>query len=466
MKTNFDDWYDQFYSSSEKEQYNMIIKILNGEVIKKTEGVDIVLDCLLKVLGFLDYKNLIEEHLALIELIKQKQPALNKNRFMYFDGYLFDYYCFQKQDDLAKESLKMFEECPVDTCDRLISLLTKLQLLQKRDIVLELVAKVFSKIAKSKSLLDGTDYYFGRVVYRDSLQDVYEDSLKEKNVDWIGFTKKLKKYLFFTCSHTKDEITFLQHCLSHDLPNTAEDNVMLFKKNPIKYRDHVGYDFMKHMHSTQKMSFICSGTIWDEFVEFMNEYKPKKEDNPKYVDSLFAFSKEELNQYLGKLLRGLLSQKQTEGFALLWGIPYLYDFLLSKEIISKRLYGKVIDIVKKLKPDIQKVASTDLWVYTFWTSWTPPSYLTENEFEKEKDIFENSINKTSPLSEEIPEIDEFEDEWEEDEPLVQIEEISRDDIPEIINPNPFVGTVVNTEKTGRNEPCPCGSGKKFKKCCG
>ena len=28
------------------------------------------------------------------------------------------------------------------------------------------------------------------------------------------------------------------------------------------------------------------------------------------------------------------------------------------------------------------------------------------------------------------------------------------------------GTVVATEKTGRNEPCPCGSGKKFKKCHG
>ncbi|MGB5261359.1 MAG: SEC-C metal-binding domain-containing protein, partial [Gammaproteobacteria bacterium] len=23
-----------------------------------------------------------------------------------------------------------------------------------------------------------------------------------------------------------------------------------------------------------------------------------------------------------------------------------------------------------------------------------------------------------------------------------------------------------TRKVGRNEPCPCGSGKKFKKCCG
>ena len=27
-------------------------------------------------------------------------------------------------------------------------------------------------------------------------------------------------------------------------------------------------------------------------------------------------------------------------------------------------------------------------------------------------------------------------------------------------------TIVKKEKIGRNEPCPCGSGKKYKKCCG
>jgi preprotein translocase subunit SecA len=27
-------------------------------------------------------------------------------------------------------------------------------------------------------------------------------------------------------------------------------------------------------------------------------------------------------------------------------------------------------------------------------------------------------------------------------------------------------TVVNTDKIGRNDSCPCGSGKKYKKCCG
>lgn len=28
------------------------------------------------------------------------------------------------------------------------------------------------------------------------------------------------------------------------------------------------------------------------------------------------------------------------------------------------------------------------------------------------------------------------------------------------------GTIIKGEKTGRNDPCLCGSGKKFKKCCG
>ena len=26
-------------------------------------------------------------------------------------------------------------------------------------------------------------------------------------------------------------------------------------------------------------------------------------------------------------------------------------------------------------------------------------------------------------------------------------------------------TIVKDAKVGRNEPCPCGSGKKYKKCC-
>ncbi|GIR35680.1 MAG: hypothetical protein CM15mP49_10650 [Actinomycetota bacterium] len=45
-----------------------------------------------------------------------------------------------------------------------------------------------------------------------------------------------------------------------------------------------------------------------------------------------------------------------------------------------------------------------------------------------------------------------------------------DNAPTVVEENKSVKqkTVVKSEfeKTGRNDPCPCGSGKKFKQCCG
>lgn len=35
-----------------------------------------------------------------------------------------------------------------------------------------------------------------------------------------------------------------------------------------------------------------------------------------------------------------------------------------------------------------------------------------------------------------------------------------------VNPMKYIGTPIRSEKVGRNDPCPCGSGKKYKKCCG
>ena len=49
--------------------------------------------------------------------------------------------------------------------------------------------------------------------------------------------------------------------------------------------------------------------------------------------------------------------------------------------------------------------------------------------------------------------------------IVGVEPDTPEDISDLENalnpPVPF-----HSEKVGRNEPCPCGSGKKYKKCCG
>jgi preprotein translocase subunit SecA len=49
-----------------------------------------------------------------------------------------------------------------------------------------------------------------------------------------------------------------------------------------------------------------------------------------------------------------------------------------------------------------------------------------------------------------------------------IEQQSKPQMPKMNNPQPESKTqpIVNANKVGRNDPCPCGSGKKYKKCCG
>ena len=48
----------------------------------------------------------------------------------------------------------------------------------------------------------------------------------------------------------------------------------------------------------------------------------------------------------------------------------------------------------------------------------------------------------------------------------KVEDIS--DLEKMLNPDKKIQsskTIVSGTKIGRNEPCPCGSGKKYKKCC-
>jgi len=44
--------------------------------------------------------------------------------------------------------------------------------------------------------------------------------------------------------------------------------------------------------------------------------------------------------------------------------------------------------------------------------------------------------------------------------------LSEEKRKEITKAQRLSGTVIKGEKIGRNDPCPCGSGKKYKKCCG
>lgn len=72
----------------------------------------------------------------------------------------------------------------------------------------------------------------------------------------------------------------------------------------------------------------------------------------------------------------------------------------------------------------------------------------EIDFEK---LYFNMLNAKAPWLYELPE-------WE--------EILSKEKRKEITKEYRASKVIVKEKKIGRNEPCPCGSGKKYKKCCG
>ncbi len=77
----------------------------------------------------------------------------------------------------------------------------------------------------------------------------------------------------------------------------------------------------------------------------------------------------------------------------------------------------------------------------------------ESEFEFEIDyekLYYNMLEAKAPWLYELPAWD----------------EILAEDTRREITKEYRVSRTVRVEKVGRNEPCPCGSGKKYKKCCG
>ena len=71
-------------------------------------------------------------------------------------------------------------------------------------------------------------------------------------------------------------------------------------------------------------------------------------------------------------------------------------------------------------------------------------------FDKEK-LYKNMVEAKADWLYELPQWDEI---------------FSKDRQKELYMEQKKSGTVVKGAKIGRNDPCPCGSGKKYKKCCG
>ena len=137
-------------------------------------------------------------------------------------------------------------------------------------------------------------------------------------------------------------------------------------------------------------------------------------------------------------------------------------FLIEKGIYEKLLTnpdevvrGTVKDLADKFEVDVMTMVGFLDGINDSLKVQNPIEEMDENTevnlgFDKEM-LYKNMVDAKADWLYELPQWDEI---------------FTKEKQKELYREQKASGTIRREKKIGRNDPCPCGSGKKYKKCCG
>lgn len=150
-----------------------------------------------------------------------------------------------------------------------------------------------------------------------------------------------------------------------------------------------------------------------------------------------------------------MSQQESDQ---LWGAYFKIEQGIYKQLLanpSEVVEGTVKELAEKYDTDIMTMVGFLDGINESLKTENPIEEMTEDtkvslDFDCEK-LYYNMVEAKAEWLYNLPE-------WE--------ELLTPEKRKELYKKQKASGTVVKGPKVGRNDPCPCGSGKKYKKCCG
>lgn len=218
--------------------------------------------------------------------------------------------------------------------------------------------------------------------------------------------------------------------------------------------------FLLYMKSLYNIPFILS----DLLINIINTGKIfGKNKNP---GAYFYINYDDLDKHITKRFDTMFAGNQIEIFGKAWGLHYVYEFLRFYNLISDEYYRLMLENVAFLKNEFSLAIANDLWKMKFVTTWPESKanlfeYVPEVFTRKEITDYNKQWELVSSLIPALPFFARIENE-------IKAEKIKENKYKPFDNNITMNndGSYIRTDpKTGRNDPCPCGSGKKFKNCC-
>jgi hypothetical protein len=387
-------WYTAYEAASIKQQYEILLETL-AQPLTPEFIEDIDLGMLLAIMrDALVDRNQLEKAAAMIQALHRQQPELHQAEYPFLDNLLIEYFLYRDEPEQVREGLNQFLLNPVDDIDQTFITLDYLKLYDARDLAIELCKAAYEPIKNSSNAIRGTEMELSNVLLYDQMQQTFEQLQQSEAVDWEAITETAVQYGFPKKAKWLAEI---QHNLTTEVEATPAF-LAQFKRDREGALRTLAVGFYRYMAERKQVSFICSSAIWKAVAGFLEDRQTphKKFSQP---ESYFAFEQDELDRAVTQMIGGLLSMAQAIGVGLLWGVPYVYDFLLAKQIIPEAVHQQAISSSAALKAMFTE-SYPHRWRFDFVHRWQPPDSISLEDFEAEAAQFATSLEPVEPLSEE------------------------------------------------------------------
>jgi hypothetical protein len=382
------------------------------------------------------------------DMLKQKYPDLYMQNFPYIDRNYIEYYCFKQEYEKAVDAFSNFVQHPTDNYDGYLDLLELLSYYGCNKLIEEAVTfKTIETVAGDQSLIFSAGEALVGMMFMTLVEKYYDAG----TFDEKGFSE-IKALDGFTYKDTY--LLAIEENLFSPLPeklpyDNDEEDYFLIELSFLKYAK------TKHIH------FPAAHRIWEQMVAYWDK------ENKQGREKFFSFNKKSFEKYVTRMLNAAFSDETYSMIAFVWGSVYIYDFLKKMDLISKVEYDLFLSGIRQIKGILIYYDLPNFWKGHFIHTWGIPDSIPASEFEQESKLFAKGFNlKPMPFKEWEPLLAGELEAMGELAAYIKEEKDHDYDDADDDDTNTYTEPYIAPKQPGRNDPCPCGSGKKYKKCCG
>ena len=395
---NPDDWYEAWENTPLDESKDFLLATIREDLPddfdETTDFNGVVLEWVGEV--YEKQRDFITA-LEFLEEYAEKQPVLYADSAAYFAAYYLNFYFFTGEFEKVKAQYEFFLANPCDKVEETLEFHNKLWYWGRHEWALGLARSSYKPVFESPDIFDWVARELALPVLYDALQKAREQYEATGRVDFSEAEEVTKEFGF---TIEKKVWKDFEHLFT-----AAPDDKLLLEEmlNPSPENSHKLVTlFQLYMHR-RGMHFHTASMIINDLYNFW-----KKEANKKRLpaERFFRLEKNAFERHLGSHKK-LFFINTTEAYKSLWGAMYVYDFLLSRQLVPQAVYDEALQTIRSLKSIVCKSGKHVLWTVGFIPkAWQKPDGMSTEEFEQEAALFERSFREPfEPDEETEPELD-------------------------------------------------------------